>query len=190
VFGLKAAVKIYKRLLLLYPPSFRCEFGPELVQTFDAMMREAKTRRGTYGVVCLLVYVLIDLVVTALKLRMKERGKRMNRTSLIVGWMLLLPAMLFVFANVVGLNDWLQPIMENPSTRTWFNLVSPVVFFGGPLVGMLINLFSVFRLDKESDTFILQIGIRKKASHVIVSAVNALVLVVLAAYVVVENILS
>lgn len=72
------ATALYRRLLVLYPASFRQVFGSEMVQVFRDSCRQAEQERGSCGLLDLWLSTVPDLVFTALAERLME-GKMMAR---------------------------------------------------------------------------------------------------------------
>lgn len=60
----EAATYVYKRLLYLYPPSFRHEFGDEMVCDFDDLTHDAWISRQWSGVFAFWAIVSADLLRT------------------------------------------------------------------------------------------------------------------------------
>jgi lipopolysaccharide/colanic/teichoic acid biosynthesis glycosyltransferase len=59
------SVRVYRALLVCYPPPFRQAYGPELVLVFRDYCRDAYRRHGTLAVVALWPTALADLAWTA-----------------------------------------------------------------------------------------------------------------------------
>lgn len=57
--------RLYRLLLLAYPPGFRRLYGPPMAQVFGDCCRAAYRRHGTAGLAGLWVHILLDLVATA-----------------------------------------------------------------------------------------------------------------------------
>lgn len=71
-----------------------------------------------------------------------------------LGFLLILPALLFVTAAVLkyGLGwgylfDALGVFYSDPSRRLLFNLISPILFLGGLFLAFLLNAYPILNLD-------------------------------------------
>ena len=56
------ATQVYQACVLLYPSTFRSQFGEEMISDFDAATRDAWHSRGWHGVLSLWALVSADLV--------------------------------------------------------------------------------------------------------------------------------
>jgi hypothetical protein len=63
--ALHLSVGIYSCLLVIYPASFRCEFGEEMVTVFESMAWDAMRVRGIWGLMSVWYTVLSELWSTA-----------------------------------------------------------------------------------------------------------------------------
>ena len=73
---------LYRRLLVLYPASFRDEYGTEMAMVFRDAIRAAARRDGAAGVLKVLGATLVDLGVTALTERLEE-GFDMSKNAFV-----------------------------------------------------------------------------------------------------------
>src|SRR4051812_17479605 len=106
----RLAVGVYAVLVRLYPPAFRQQYGPQLVQVFRTICQTAYRRGGRRGLLALWPSLLGDLVSTlvaeyaACTREALTRGGTMNgwRGDVVVGLALggLLAAFI-VLTNVV-----------------------------------------------------------------------------------------
>ena len=73
--------------------------------------------------------------------------------------------------------------------RYVFNLVSPVLFFGGLVGALVLNVHTMARLNlgRENGSLVGTVRVELKAANLAVAAVSPLVLVALAGYVFLEN---
>src|SRR5215213_271041 len=81
---MKVSCKLYRLLLLAYPPEFRAKFADEMVQVFRDCYRVETRRRSWPG---FWLWTLFDLVVSAAKERASDSRKEaiiMNRNILAV----------------------------------------------------------------------------------------------------------
>jgi hypothetical protein len=94
-----AVTGMYQLLLVLYPASFRREFGREMVLVFRDASRFEQERRGTGGLLGLWMGMFFDLLATALLERVKE-ASAMSGSSFVriaglggilagIGWIIL-----------------------------------------------------------------------------------------------------
>ena len=74
------SVRLYERLLAIYPAKFRAEFGPAMVQLFRDQCRDAWNHSRGKGMALLWLRVLKDLVKTSLK----EHMTRSDASSRVV----------------------------------------------------------------------------------------------------------
>ena len=61
---LSLSVRVYQKLLLLYPKEYRYVYGPLMLQLFRDQMRDAYCRNGAQGIVRVWTHTLWDLLVT------------------------------------------------------------------------------------------------------------------------------
>jgi hypothetical protein len=59
------ALRLYQRCLLLYPKTFRQEYGVLMAQLFCDLWHESVRKQGRWGLVGLWMHVLPELVITA-----------------------------------------------------------------------------------------------------------------------------
>lgn len=64
------SVWVYRILLLAYPPTFRWEYGQEMMQLFRDMLQDAIRQRGCWGILEVWFWVLPDWVVTVRQQRL------------------------------------------------------------------------------------------------------------------------
>ncbi len=71
-----------------------------------------------------------------------------------IGIMLALPGLYFAFAAIAdayaGVGFFFIPfslLLDSPVTRGPFNLLSPLVFLGGPLLALVLNVLYLVRID-------------------------------------------
>lgn len=101
--SLSVSVRIYSGLLVMYPKTFRENYGTQMVQVFQDSFRAAQRRHGTSGVIDLWLHTCADLLVTALIERFTERSQYMFSPRIVVWggiasvfgglmWLVALPA--------------------------------------------------------------------------------------------------
>jgi hypothetical protein len=71
-WALRVAVAAYGRLLVMYPPSFRREYGHQMLQVFRDCSREASRSGGALGLWRYWLAATGDLIVNALAERRQE----------------------------------------------------------------------------------------------------------------------
>ncbi len=78
------SVRIYGRLLWIYPAGFRHEYGPLMVQVFQDCCRAAHTQQGGRGLGLLWSQTVHDLAATGLRERLsawRERNRSMTPSA-------------------------------------------------------------------------------------------------------------
>ena len=112
-----------------------------------------------------------------------------------IGFVLLLPALLFVSASVLKyelgvafLYDNLG-FLSNPQSLPLYNTISPAVFLGGPLLAAALNIGAIMRLTthKDSDSIVCTINVKAKLLNIAIAATSSLLLVTLIGHLIVEN---
>jgi hypothetical protein len=113
-----------------------------------------------------------------------------------IGFVLTLPPLFFVSAAVLkyGLGvgylfDMLDIFYSSPDRLRVFNIVSPIVFLGGLLLALVLNLYPILRLNlrRDNDTTISTVTVKAKLWNLIVVAVSFFLLVTLIGYAFLEN---
>jgi hypothetical protein len=113
-----------------------------------------------------------------------------------LGFALLLAPLFFVSASLLkyGLGvgflfDPLESLLSDPKRLQVFNLISPVVFLGGLILALAVNLYAVLRLNvaREDGTFVSTVRFEVKLANIAVAAVSLLLLVTLVGYFFAEN---
>ena len=97
------SVRIYTRLLAVYPDRFRAEYGHHMSQVFRDVCRRDYQRRGMTGMTSLWARTLLDLIRTTVEEHI-ERGLHMNHEKFVrwSGWALMGGAILFAAGQVIG----------------------------------------------------------------------------------------
>jgi hypothetical protein len=67
--------RLYRRLLIVYPPTFRQRHGPAMAQLFRDICRDALHQRGWRGLLVAWTGALTDLVASAIVQDLAERGR-------------------------------------------------------------------------------------------------------------------
>lgn len=107
------SVKIYSRLLTVYPRRFRTEYSGHMLQLFRDLCRRDYARGGLARMASLWARTGWDLARTVVE-EYVERGVDMDRVRFVrwSGWALLAGAILFAGGVIVGSldPDWSDPI--------------------------------------------------------------------------------
>ncbi len=107
------SVRIYTRLLAVYPGPFRAEYGHHMTQVFRDVCRRDYRRSGLSGIASLWARTSLDLLRTTAEEHI-ERGLDMSRETFVrwSGWALITGAVLFSGGLVLGSMDpqWSDPI--------------------------------------------------------------------------------
>lgn len=113
-----------------------------------------------------------------------------------IGFVLIVSPLFFVSAAVLKygfsiglLFDPLERFLSDPRRLAIFNLISPVVFFGGLLLAMALNLRAIARLEirKQQGDFISTIRLTPKLLNIAIIALSALLTATLLIYAFLEN---
>src|SRR6266511_836591 len=78
----RLSVRLYERLLWLYPKRFRQEYGQPMAQLFRDQCRDAFQARAAYGLAKLWVRVFVDLGVTSCREHFAEVRNFMSTTAM------------------------------------------------------------------------------------------------------------
>jgi hypothetical protein len=76
---LSASLRLYTLLLLIYPGSFRREYGELMIQLFRDLMRDGIRQRGCLGVIKVWWRVVAELPATAWQQHLLAWGKRRKK---------------------------------------------------------------------------------------------------------------
>lgn len=97
--SLRGPVRMYRLILLLYPRSFRREFGSEMTRLFEEIAGEAVERRGWIGLVPMWFRILLDTASAVPRERVAEAQQtlcRMRQSFLDLRWQTALLISLFL----------------------------------------------------------------------------------------------
>ena len=117
-------------------------------------------------------------------------------TALRAGALLVVPGALFLTANLLneaGVGLLYAPIdalTGTPTTRWAFNLVSPLLFLGGPALALVLNLLAIGKLDLSwSERQVAgSVTIAPRVANLAMAAGGTIVFAAFLAYALVENI--
>ncbi len=114
-----------------------------------------------------------------------------------IGFILGLPPLLFVSAAVLkswlGMGFLFDPLdtffNPNPQALRVFNLVSPVVFLGGLLLALILNLYPILdvKIRTENEALVGTVTVKAKLYNVAVAGLSSFLLTTLLLYAFVEN---
>ena len=113
-----------------------------------------------------------------------------------IGALLALPGLYFAFAALMaayaGVSFFFVPfhlLLESPVTRGPFNLISPIIFLGGPLLALVLNVLYLVRIDmyRYGQGLRGTISIAFRRSNILVASIALAIGGLLLAYAVVEN---
>lgn len=116
-----------------------------------------------------------------------------------LGFLLILPALLFVTAAVLkyGLGwgylfDALGVFYSDPSRRLLFNLISPILFLGGLFLAMLLNAYPVlhFGMHREEGRIAGTFALQLRLWNLAILLIGFALLAILISYALTENFLE
>jgi len=195
--------RVYRLLLLVYPREFTRHYGEPMVQSFGDLCREEKRRGRASGLMKLWLRTVLDLAATAFVERRHAGHGHAEMEDVVsnyklagVGVALLLAPLYFVCASLLKydlgigfLFDPMEAFLSHDGRRYVFNLVSSVLFLGGVVLAVVLNIYSMARLNlgHEEGALVGTVRVEIKVANLAVAALSILVLVVLAGYVFLEN---
>jgi hypothetical protein len=199
----RVSERVYRALLVAYPREFRREYGSQMRQVFRDLCREEVRNGQKRSLLRLWILTVLDLGRSALVQRTgdldrpggKEVGVNDHKLAGL-GFALLLAPLFFVSASLLkyGLGvgflfDPLESLLSDPQRLQVFNLISPVVFLGGLILALAVNLYAVLRLNvaREDGTFVSTVRFEVKLANIAVATVSILLLVTLVGYFFAEN---
>lgn len=113
-----------------------------------------------------------------------------------VGFIFLLAPLYFLSAALLkyGLEigilfDPLEAFLSDPERVKVFNLISPVVFLGGLVLALALNVCAVLRINvgREDGALVGNLRLDIKLFNIVIVAASSLLLVILVGYVLLEN---
>ena len=81
---------VYAGLLVFYPRELRHQFGAEMVDVFEAVMRDAVSERGLPGAISLWRSALWELLIVAAPLRLASDALKAGAISFLASSVLFL----------------------------------------------------------------------------------------------------
>jgi hypothetical protein len=160
--ALSYSIHLYKWLLLLYPTSFRQEFGQEMAHLFCDLYRDAWQQRGSQGLFFLWLATLKETAVTVPSEHFNEWKNNMKPKQTIptlLGLALLAYSGFFVIFNVLKYNlglplpfDPFSGLSGSTNPTLWHIALNALVLFG-PIVALALFLLPsvTLRVDLKSD---------------------------------------
>lgn len=121
---------------------------------------------------------------------------RSQALTALIGIGLSAPALFFVLASLLKSNfgvskpfSWFESMLATPERLRLFNIVSPVVFIGGLLLGVIVNLYPQLEMQfrRDQGRLVATITAEAKPINLAVVMLGCLLLVTLFGYVVLEN---
>jgi transcriptional regulator with XRE-family HTH domain len=118
------------------------------------------------------------------------------QSTFIAGLFLMFPALFFIFASIArhnfGLDLFYYPfelLLDNSNTRVIFNLLSPLIFLGGLVSAVILNLAEILSLSfyKKNSTFSSTLIFNLHKNNLFVAGLGLLGMVVMAGYALAEN---
>jgi len=116
--------------------------------------------------------------------------------SVIIGLGLVAPALFFVLASVLKYNfgvsqpfNLFESMLATPDRLRLFNLISPFIFVGGLLAGVIVNLYPQMEMQIRRDhgRLVATITAEARPINLAIVILGCLLLVTLFGYVAVEN---
>ena len=116
--------------------------------------------------------------------------------SATIGLLLIAPVLLFVSSSVLKyelgvpfLYDGLG-FLASPPRLAFYDAISPFLFLGGPTLAVLLNLPAILhvRIQREGGELTGSFRLRPRALNAVVVATGLVLLGILLAYLVVENV--
>jgi hypothetical protein len=100
------SIRIYNRLLAVYPGAFRAEYGHHMTQVFRDVCRRDYSRGGLPGMASLWARTSLDLLRTTVE-EHTEKGIDMRRETFVrwSGWALMAGALIFAAGLILGSFD-------------------------------------------------------------------------------------
>jgi hypothetical protein len=151
-FVLSASERIYRLLLVVYPPAYRREYGPLMIQAYRDLCRNSYRQRGILGLVSLWSRLLADLVTSAIRQHLdalREGGGLMTKKEHFLA--IIAATMPLVLWLVLGLVNprFVRRMFVNASAQPWGWIMIAAVFI---LMGLAyFSQRKAFELASRSD---------------------------------------
>ncbi len=156
--------------------------------------------RSTYGAVAmsgLVGFALVGLGAIVGKIYVSRIKVAKSQTrSAIIGLGLSAPALFFVVASLLKSNfgvsqpfSLFESLLATPDRLRLFNIISPIVFVGGLIAGVIVNLYPQIemQLRRDQGRLVATITAEAKPINLAMVILGCLLLATLIGYVAVEN---
>ncbi len=192
-----AALRLYRRLLRLYPAPFRRRFGSEMIVAFRDLIWEASDRPGMRGRILFWCRIFSDLAYSAGHEQLSHWRNLMDKKEaryILPGLFLLIVPVSFIVINVLQYEMGV-PIPWNPFDRIYepggpplLRLAADAVIVLGPVAAVGILTLQFLGVEWGGEDRILAIVIRRGSRLAIVlTGVGLLALLILGLYLLGEN---
>ncbi len=156
---LSASEKLYRLMLFVYPPAYRREYGPLMIQACRDLCRNTYRQRKAVGLVSLWVRLLVDLVTSAARQHLdalpKGDGIMTKREHFLAIVAAALPLVLWLVLSVVN-PLFVSRLFVDSSAQPWGWIMVAVVFI---LVGLAyLTQRKAFELAGQPDSSNRAIG--------------------------------
>ncbi|MCI0712009.1 MAG: hypothetical protein L0154_17780 [Chloroflexi bacterium] len=178
--------RLYRFLLVLYPPEFRNKYGEEQATVFDEMWHRTLRDENIFAAGGFAIRAMIDLFVMAL-LTGDGRPGALERFFSFLAVLFLIPSTIFATVNITKYN------LGEPALYDWWSSMgihlSDAVILGGPLAAMAILLLPLVHLNVGS-TMILQRSSQKLSRwSIVIAGGSVMIMGIFIMYGIVENII-
>ena len=118
-----------------------------------------------------------------------DRSAPIGAVLAIPGFYFALAAMAEAYAGVGLFFAPFSLLLDSPVTRGPFNLISPLIFLGGPLLALTLNVLYLVRIDLHRNAQGLRgtISIDYRRSNLLVASVALAIGGLMIAYAIIEN---
>lgn len=133
VLPVALSVRLYRLFLIVYPKSFRREYGPHMLQVFRDYSLRVYDRSGLSGMLSLWALTLLDLLRSMVEQHL-QKETFMSKDTLIrlSGWALIAGGIASGIGFAVVLFDWTGSSSGLRLSGVWEGLMV-VAFFYGPI---------------------------------------------------------
>lgn len=178
--------RLYRLLLVLYPPEFGNRYGEEQAKVFDEMWRQTLRKGNIFIAGWFVLRAVIDLFFTALLTGDGKPGV-VERFASILALLLLMPSTIFATVNITKYN------LGEPSLYDWWASTgihfSDVVILTGPLAALAV-LFAPLVQFNTGGGMILQRS-SQKLSHwsIVIAGGSVMIMGMFMMYGIAENVI-
>lgn len=126
---------------------------------------------------------------------MSNRSEQVFYTQrAMIGFLFALPPLFFVTAAVLkyGLGigfifDPLASFLADPERLRLFNIISPILFLGGLIMAIALNLYPLLHFNRRTEDAVLTLTLHARTWNMLVVATSTVLLMVLVVYAFLEN---